>query len=173
MNITIRKAVETDLDVLTTLGEITFRETYSAQNTVADMEHYVSTYLNQHYTLLDLQDRNTVFYLAADHNHLPGYTKLKKMPADLLDNPGEIVELKRIYVLRQYHGHGIAQQLMQKAEMFTVEEKLKAINLAVWKENPRAIAFYLKWGFKIVGETTFDWGTGKTDSDWVMQKEIG
>jgi ribosomal protein S18 acetylase RimI-like enzyme len=170
MEIILRKAVEADLAPLTRLGEVTFREAYAEQNTAADIDFYVDTYLNECFTLLDLQDADTVFYLAFCNGELAGYVKLKKMPVDLLERPGEILELKRIYVLKEYYGSGAAQKLMQQSENLAKEKGLQKINLAVWKDNPRAIAFYLKMGFTIEGETTFDWGTGKIDSDWVMTK---
>lgn len=172
MNISIRQALETDLEALTLLGEITFREAYAAQNTVADMDFYLRTYMNRDMTLLDLRDADTIFYVAETPAQLVGYVKLKKMPHDLLGQTGVVLELKRIYVLKKHYGKGIAQLLLKSTEEYAIQMGLSVINLAVWKENPRAIAFYLKEGFEIKGETTFDWGTGKIDSDWVMAKKI-
>jgi ribosomal protein S18 acetylase RimI-like enzyme len=172
MHISIRQAIETDLEALTQLGEITFREAYAAQNTAADMDFYLRTYMNRDMTLLDLRDAGTVFYVAETPTQLVGYVKLKKMPHDLLGQTGVVLELKRIYVLKEHYGKGIAQLLLKSTEEYAVQMGLPGINLAVWKENPRAIAFYLKEGFETKGETTFDWGTGKIDSDWVMVKKI-
>ena len=54
-------------------------------------------------------------------------------------------EINAIYVLSEYYGTGVAQQLMDIAL-----EKLKKYSkkeLWVLKDNPRAIAFYKKYGF--------------------------
>ncbi len=59
-------------------------------------------------------------------------------------------ELFALYVLKEYHGTGVAQALMQAAS-----EKLSAypkIGLWVLKDNPRAIRFYEKCGFSATGE---------------------
>ena len=44
--------------------------------------------------------------------------------------------------------------------------------LGVWQENPRAIAFYRKHGFEIVGEKTFVVGSDP-QTDWVMARPVG
>jgi len=172
MELTIRQATVEDLDLLTQLSQLTFTEAYSGQNTAADIDFYLKNYFNREWTLVDLQDANTVFYLAFKKNELAGYVKVKQMQEDLLGIKRPNMEMKRLYVLKAFYGKGIAQELLKTAEKYTLEKGLKELDLAVWKENTRAIAFYLKTGFTIAGETTFDWGTGKIDSDWVMRKNI-
>ena len=44
--------------------------------------------------------------------------------------------------------------------------------LDVWEKNPRAIAFYEKWGFKIVGEQSFQLGAD-LQHDWLMSRSLG
>jgi ribosomal protein S18 acetylase RimI-like enzyme len=41
--------------------------------------------------------------------------------------------------------------------------------LGVWEENPRAIAFYAKWSFVVVGQKTFLVGDDP-QTDHVMQR---
>ena len=58
-------------------------------------------------------------------------------------------ELFALYVLKEYRGSGVAQSLMSAAA-----ERLSAypkIGLWVLKENPRAIRFYEKHGFRADG----------------------
>jgi RimJ/RimL family protein N-acetyltransferase len=42
------------------------------------------------------------------------------------------------------------------------------MHLGVWEHNPRAQAFYAKWGFRKVGEERFDLGDD-IQTDWVME----
>ena len=60
---------------------------------------------------------------------------------------GEIIAL---YVLKDYYGKGIAQELMKEA--LTTLEQFSEIFLWVLKENKRAIAFYQKMGFIVDGQ---------------------
>lgn len=54
-------------------------------------------------------------------------------------------EINAIYVLSEYYGTGVAQKLMDTA----LEELKKYSRKELWvlKDNPRAIAFYKKYGF--------------------------
>jgi ribosomal protein S18 acetylase RimI-like enzyme len=43
--------------------------------------------------------------------------------------------------------------------------------LSVWQKNPRAIAFYQKWGFEIAGTATFTIGSD-VQTDWIMGRGL-
>ena len=43
--------------------------------------------------------------------------------------------------------------------------------LDVWEENPRAIAFYRKWGFEKAGEQGFQLGDD-LQTDWIMSRAV-
>jgi ribosomal protein S18 acetylase RimI-like enzyme len=43
--------------------------------------------------------------------------------------------------------------------------------LDVWERNPRAIAFYRKWGFVQVGTQTFQLGDD-LQNDWIMARSV-
>ena len=56
-------------------------------------------------------------------------------------------KLDALYVLKEYHGTGIAQELMTQAlDWFDLS---KPISLEVVAYNDRAIAFYKKYGFEV------------------------
>ena len=60
---------------------------------------------------------------------------------------GEIIAL---YVLKDYYGKGVSEQLMHTA--FVALDYFSEIYLWVLKENKRAIAFYQKMGFSFDGQ---------------------
>ena len=43
--------------------------------------------------------------------------------------------------------------------------------LDVWEHNPRAIAFYRKWGFEQVGTQTFQLGED-VQNDWLIVRSV-
>ncbi len=62
------------------------------------------------------------------------------------DDDPDVGEINAIYILSEYYGTGVAQKLMDVGL-----EKLKNYShkeLWVLKDNPRAIRFYEKYGFK-------------------------
>ena len=71
------------------------------------------------------------------------------------------LELKRIYVLKEFHGMGIAQKLMDHYLQFATENKYEVVWLGVWEHNLRAQKFYEKYGFVNTGYT-HDFPIGNT-----------
>jgi ribosomal protein S18 acetylase RimI-like enzyme len=63
--------------------------------------------------------------------------------------------MERLYFLAEFHGLGLAQQLFDFNLHIAKQANQAGIWLYVWKENHRAVAFYQKMGFEIVGEGLF------------------
>jgi len=84
------------------------------------------------------------------------------------DDAGEI---QRIYVDSNWHGKGVAQQLFEACLHAFDKRDINRIWLGVWEHNPRAIAFYKKYGFKEAGEKSFLLGSDR-QRDIVMIHEL-
>ena len=79
---------------------------------------------------------------------------------------GEIIAL---YVLKDYYGKGVSEQLMHAA--FVALDQFSEIYLWVLKDNKRAIAFYQKMGFTFDGqEKILDLGKPITEIRMVYKK---
>ena len=100
-----------------------------------------------------------------------GYAQLREgeVPG-CVEGPGAI-ELWRFYVLREWHGQGIAQALMERVRVEAVARGAATLWLGVWDQNPRAQAFYRKCGFVDVGEHVFLFGTDP-QRDLVMETKL-
>lgn len=84
--------------------------------------------------------------------------------------PGDY-ELKRIYLLHRYHGTGVGPALMNKAIEVAQQMDRNRLLLGVNAQNARAIAFYKKMGFEIIGERYFTVGA-TTHFDYVMGRSL-
>ena len=84
------------------------------------------------------------------------------------DAPGEI---RRLYVDRDCHGTGVAHDLMRACLDAMNEYRSDVVWLGVWEQNPRAIAFYKKFGFVEVGAHLFSVGTD-AQRDIVMARPV-
>ena len=58
-----------------------------------------------------------------------------------------IPELSKLYVLERFYGKGIGLGLLEWVENQLINNGFKELNLEVWKQNERAIAFYKKHKF--------------------------
>lgn len=77
---------------------------------------------------------------------------------------------KRIYVDQRWQGRHIAPELLARVEATALKHKCDVIWLAVWEINNRAIAFYQKHGFRVVGRMGFMGSEELTD--YVMAKVL-
>jgi len=68
-------------------------------------------------------------------------------------------EIARFYATRPWIGGGVGAALMPSAIDVVASEGCDVIWLDVWEKNPRAIAFYSKWGFEVVGTQSFVLGS--------------
>jgi ribosomal protein S18 acetylase RimI-like enzyme len=75
-----------------------------------------------------------------------------------LRTDGDRLEIKGIFLIKEYRGKGIGQKLMKEFE--TGGHKI--ISLTVWVNNP-AVKFYKDLGYKIVGEK---------DHKYMMEKNL-
>lgn len=69
----------------------------------------------------------------------------------------EECQLKRFYILPEYRGSGLGRRLYKEAEQFARAAGYKAIVLMASRRFTKAIAFYLRNGFELIGEIDNAW----------------
>ena len=117
----------------------------------------------------ELADPERTTFIAADSAGQPiGYAMVRRnRTTDGVTGvaPGE---LQRIYVDRPWHGRGVGDALMTRCVEQARAWGCDAFWLGVWQQNPRAIAFYERSGFKHSGRRRPScWApTSSTTSSW-------
>lgn len=113
-----------------------------------------------------------VFWRVATHSGTPiGYAKLTPLRAPESSAKPGAMELQQIYVLKQWHGSGIAEELMLWAVSVAKREKAPELYLTVFDHNERAKRFYTRHGFNEVGHCTFTLG-GQVHDDRIWCKDL-
>lgn len=150
----IRVGGPADASELAALAERTFRETFAADNTAADMAEHCGASYSTAIQARELADPRLDTLVCERDRHLIAYAQLRPGAAPGVTGVAPI-ELWRFYVDAPYHGRGVAQQLM--VEVFNVARTRAAdtLWLGVWERNLRAQAFYRKAGFIDVGAHEF------------------
>ena len=175
IRVVIRGATLDDAVALSTLGAATFRDTFEADNTPQNMARYLAEAFNPDRQAAEINDPESVILLAertaTTDPELVGYAHLIAGSAPQTVRSSNPVELKRLYVARPWHGRGIAHVLMDAVLAAARARGGETLWLGVWERNPRAIAFYRKYGFEHVGEQTFQLGSDK-QTDWILARPI-
>lgn len=165
-----------DAERLSRLAATTFRDTFGAQNAPGDMERYLSGAFTPERQAAEIEDANSTILIAEhrvapDEADLVGYAHLvSESVPDAVRGPAPL-ELKRLYVARAWHGRGVAQSLMNAVLDAARARGARTLWLGVWERNPRAVAFYEKYGFTRVGEHTFVLGSD-VQTDWVLARSL-
>lgn len=168
----LRKIDRNGLAELQAIGRITFQETFAGANSPEDMAKYVEEQFSTQRVLAELVDPHSQFFLAEREGRTIGYLKLNSGAAQTEPMGEDAVEIERIYVLREFHGHGVGQRLCNKALEVAHTLGAETIWLGVWERNPQAIAFYRRNGFAEFGEHVFKLGDDE-QRDVLMRRSVG
>ena len=170
--LTVRKGKVDDAAAITEISERIFVRTFADQNTPDDLALYVTTSFNAAAQRSELEDPDATYLLMFVDEVLGAFALLRRDAMDPVVHGEGPVEIQRFYVDQDFHGRGIAAELM-KSCMATAESiGGRTVWLGVWEKNPRAIRFYEKCGFVDIGVHEFHLGRD-VQTDRVMMRPIG
>ena len=160
--IIIRRATIADAVKLSAISIQTFYDTFISTCTEEDMNAFLKEYFNIKQVQLELNNENDFYYLAELNGKVIGYCRWMEDYTNFpVMKPWKSLELKRIYVLEEFHGKGVAQQLMNFVIQSAKKNQYQVVWLGVWEHNYRAQKFYEKYSFVHSGHT-HDFPIGST-----------
>jgi len=167
----IRTADEDDAELIADLSRKTFYETFSSQNTKANMEKFMVEQFSHELLMEQVSEPGNTFLLAFTDDQPAGYARLKESENPLSLGNLNALEISRIYVVNTAIGTGIGKALMEECIQVAVQRKKEVIWLGVWEHNTRAISFYKKFGFSQFDTHLFLLGDDP-QTDWLMKKDL-
>ncbi len=167
----LKKCTLSDAPQLLQLARRTFVEAFEKDNNPEDFADYLETVFTLSGMEAQLSNPDCLFYFVFNREHLVGYFKLNRGPAqtDLRDDTA--LELERIYVDGTFQGQGIGKWMVLQAIDIAQTAKMTSIWLGVWQRNTNAIRFYERLGFKKFGSHPYWIGNDK-QTDWLYRLEL-
>lgn len=161
-----RNAGPDDAALMSQLGARTFTETfghlYSPENLAAFLlNHSVDNWQRE------LSDPRFTVRLAEEDGEVAGFAKLGP-PSLPFEVQGPTAELRQLYVLKPWHGSGVARVLMDWAIAEARARGAEQMFLSVFTDNHRARRFYASYGFEQVGTYAFMVGS-HADEDLILR----
>ncbi len=153
-----------DVPDLHKISTETFYESFAAMNRESDIQKYMDTHLSEAKLLSEINHPHSEFYFVRLHDELVGYLKInyKDAQTELKDQNG--LEIERIYIRKEFHGHRLGKFLFDKALQRARGLRTDFLWLGVWEKNNKAIAFYARMGMEAFGTHPFQLGDdGQTD----------
>lgn len=155
------------------IGSATFLETFVDSIEGPDiLAHCLNEHSAARYAawLADIAGSRCWLGEIADTRAPVGYQVLTKPDLPVAPLGGDI-ELKRIYIFSKFHGGGLARRMMEVAIDEASAMGKARLLLGVYADNPRAIGFYRKMGFEIIGDRPFRVGS-RDFHDKVMARAL-
>lgn len=171
--IKIRRAALEDAEMLAELSYRTFYDAFHAhpKNAPEDLADYMEKAFSVEQTRRELADAKSIFLVAEIENEIAGYAKVIIGAIEDGISAEKPIELNRLYSHQKFLGKGVGARLMDECFKIARENDCDAMWLGVWEFNPRAQAFYEKYGFREVGRHIFQLGSDP-QIDLLMQKDL-
>ncbi|HEV2595471.1 MAG TPA: GNAT family N-acetyltransferase [Sphingomicrobium sp.] len=169
MNIAYRNAGPADAARLERIFETSFCDTFAHLYKDEDLDAFLSSVSRSQWEE-QLRDPAFSFRVADADGEAVGYLKLGplKLP---VEPSGPAILLDQLYILKDYHGTGIAHRLMDWALEESSRRNAREIYLTVYVDNHRAKRFYERYGFEKVGRYDFMVGN-HADEDIILRKSL-
>jgi GNAT superfamily N-acetyltransferase len=152
---TIRRAAPTDSVIIASIGMRAVEASHRASSSAEDMAAYLSRHYTEEAIKMDIDQDDNIYHLLYLDNQPVGFSKII-LNAEHPNVPGSnFTKLDRIYLLSEFHGKKLGFELMQFNIDYSREQGQAGMWLFTWTGNERAVDFYKKVGFTIIGSHQF------------------
>lgn len=151
----IAKPTLQDVAELASLARESFIPAHGHSAPKADIDQYLDLNFTEANFRSELANPAFLYQTIYHEHQLAGYSKIILNMPNAHIEAQNVTKLERLYVLKEFYGLGLGAQLFQYLLTVSKEKGQAGIWLAVWTENQRAIHFYQKNGFQIVGRSDF------------------
>jgi len=170
--IIITKPEENDADLLAFLGRETFIQSHGTSASGQDIERYVATYYTADLFRQNMEDPKRVLRLLFYQGEAAGYSEILLDSACQYLPSKRVTKLNRLYLLAPFYSLNLGAALLDHNLDLAREHGQSGMWLYVWKQNERALRFYTKKGFGVVGSYDFKISETHSNPNHVMVKQF-
>ena len=166
--VSLRRLTSADASLLSVIGGKSLLESHGHSAPAQVMQQYVNRSFSEEACKAELLNENNIFSAVFYNGEPAGYSKIVfRYPHSAVPFTA-VTKMERLYLLKEFYALKLGKQLMQEAIDVSKADGEKGMWLNVWKKNERAIRFYEKQGFIIVGESEFVLTDTHANPNWVM-----
>jgi diamine N-acetyltransferase len=153
--IRIKRAGEKDVANIVSIGNIAVFAAHRSSLPDEALQEYLSKNYNTDTITTEIKNEANIYHLIYNNDEAVGFSKicLNSKHANIAGE--NITKLDRIYVLPQFHGLKLGIQLLSYNITLAKENNQTGMWLFTWVGNEKAINFYTKVGFTIIGSHQF------------------
>jgi diamine N-acetyltransferase len=148
---TIRPAVPGDATRLATFTRAVFAETYGAAIPSDMLTRYFDQQVTPAALAHDMTDAHATTLIASNDGAICATGRIAWQAQPSCVTYPDAMALSRFYVAAAQRGSGLAAALLAACEHSAISLGATHMWLCAWEHNPRALAFYQRNGYAIVG----------------------
>jgi ribosomal protein S18 acetylase RimI-like enzyme len=169
--ISIQKATVADSKLIALIGSETFLESHGHSASALDIKNFIDKTYNKEAIIAEFENENVHYHTISVNGTIAGFSKIVVNAENTFVTQANVTKLQRFYLLKSFYGQHLGAKLFDFNIEFSKQNNQKGIWLAVWVENHRAIKFYSKKGFKIVGDYDFEISKTHSNPNHIMYLE--
>ena len=151
----IIRATESDVNVICGIGKLSVAESHKGSCSDEHMNEYLVKNYSNDAIDKDLSDPTNHYYIVTCNDKVAGFSKIVFNAEHLNVDYKNAAKLDRIYLLKEFIGLKLGLELLNFNIELARKNNQSCVWLYTWIGNENAINFYLKSGFKVVGEHKF------------------
>ena len=170
--VTIRAAVPEDALVLSELARETFLQSHGHSAPQSDIQQYTDLKYPASVFIQELLNPANRYLLLFYKKRAAGFSNIQ-LNSILPDYPGQkLAKLDRLYILQEFYEKGLGACLFEHNVQIARMHQQNGIWLYVWKENHRAVQFYKKHAFEVIGEHAFPISATHSNPNFRMFRKL-
>lgn len=153
--ISINRATETDIEIIEKIGMISVEEAHRESCPAKDLKEYLEKNYNPDAIRNELANSNNIYHILYYEGKAAGFSKIELNASHPAVGREDATKLDRIYLLKEYFDLKLGLNLLNFNVEYSKAHQQSGMWLFTWTGNTRAVNFYRKAGFKIIGEHYF------------------
>ena len=153
--ISVKRATAEDHRSIAGIGKIAVGEAHRGSTSAENLDEYLEKNYNDRAIREELNDPDNIYHVISYNGKPAGFSKIILNAAEPGIKAGNVTKLDRIYLLKEFYGMKLGLELLNFNITLAGNNDQSGIWLYTWTGNNRAIDFYLKAGFTIIGSHKF------------------
>ena len=168
----IKKATIKNASLLSKLSIASFLPAHGHSASKEVIDTYTDANFSEANFIKELSNPKFQYHILYYKEQIAGFSKvIFNTPSKHVAN-NQVTKMERLYLLKEFYGLHLGAKLMNFNSELAKTNHQNGIWLEVWTENFRAIKFYKKAGFKIVGQANFTVSKTHSNPNYIMYLEF-
>lgn len=164
--LTIVNAKESDFHIIQQIAYQTWPETYGQILSEEQLNYMLKSFYSEEALSENVSKKGHHFLLAKENDNCLGFVSYEHNC-----NKTNQTKIHKIYILPNTQGKGVGKALLYEVEKRAKAKANNALFLNVNRFN-KALSFYTKMGFEIIGQEDIKLEHGYLMEDYIMQKRF-